>query len=448
MNPEIESKTETTAEAVLTVNKTMSENLVELETSQQHCSKYKKPTLILLGIIIFIISALLIYEGAYSILKHLSSSQGKAFAFEEEDFDSMSAGDASVIDAINTLGNDDLEEKNDLLKKDFDNNHSLLGQATSTIENSDIQYVILSFDGSRSINMWNMTRQFSKDMVAKGIPVHFTYFINPIYLVTKAKAMEVYQPPRHARGDSMIGYADSEEDVRQRVEQMNFAYREGNEIGSHAVGHFNGGGWSHDEWAQELGSFDSMLSDVQKNNPDVAIPPMAFNLSERVGFRAPELGVNGNLYNVLSEKKYLYDASGIRMPTKYPTKDKNGVWHIGLGIVKMKETQPSGAVDYKNVLSMDYNFWMTQSHVKNVATKGTPLWNSYFDEMKGAYMDYFNNNYKGNHAPVVIGHHFSLWNDGVYWEAMKSFAEEVCGKPKVKCTTFKDYVDHLNSQVK
>ena len=137
------------------------------------------------------------------------------------------------------------------------------------------------------------------------------------------------------------------------------------------------------------------------------------------------------------------------MPNKYPVKDKDGIWHIGLGIIKMNDLHAvSPTKKVRNVLSMDYNFWMIQSGAKDVAKKGTPLWNDFFAEVKNAYIGYFNGNYNGNHAPVVIGHHFSSWNDGVYWEAEKAFAEEVCGKPKVKCVTFKEYVNYLNSKSK
>jgi len=379
-------------------------------------------------------------------------------ASSNDESDSISPGDANVLSVVDGIGNG----INNILggKEVFDGknkgNSVLLDQSTSTssttsVAKLDTQYVIISFDGSRSIPMWNETRQFAKDMAAKGKPVHFTYFINPIYLITKDVAKKVYQPPTAKMGDSLIGYADSEQDVKNRVEQINLAYSEGNEIGSHDVGHFNGSKWSEDQWLQESNSFDSIIANVQKNNPDVSIQPWVSGLQNFVGFRAPELGVNSSLYKALSLKKYLYDASGIRMPNKYPVKDKDGIWHIGLGIIKMKDLTPDGLVGAgkpRYVLSMDYNFWMLQSKVKNVATKGTPLWNTYFAEMKDSYLNYFNNNYEGNHAPVVIGHHFSAWNDGVYWEVLKSFAEDVCGKPKVKCVTFKEYTDYLNSTSK
>jgi peptidoglycan/xylan/chitin deacetylase (PgdA/CDA1 family) len=407
-------------------------------------SRFKDLVVIVLGIIVFvIISSLLIYEGGKALNKNYSSF----FSPISNEIDSISSGDASVVGVVNKINNL-INDKDKAVDLPVASTSIVL--ATSTVINSDIQYVILSFDGSRSLPMWNETRQFAKDMIAKGKPVHFTYFINPIYLITRDAAQKNYLPPREKMGASLIGYANNGQDVKNRVEQINLAYTEGHEIGSHNVGHFNGSKWSQDEWVQESNSFDSIIANVQKNNPDVVIPPWTFGLSQFIGFRAPELGVNNNLYKALSQKKYLYDTSGMRMPNKYPVKDKEGVWHIGLGIIKMKDLHSNTSLknNSRYVLSMDYNFWMAQSNVKNVAKKGTPLWNAYFSEMKDAYLDYFNNNYEGNHAPVVIGHHFSAWNDGVYWKVMKSFAEDVCGKPKVKCVTFREYVDYLNSAVK
>ena len=59
-------------------------------------------------------------------------------------------------------------------------------------------------------------------------------------------------------------------------------------------------------------------------------------------------------------------------------------------------------------------------------------------------MKYFAEHYSTNRAPIFIGHHFSQWNDGVYWSVMQDFAREVCGKPEVKCVTFKELANYLN----
>jgi peptidoglycan/xylan/chitin deacetylase (PgdA/CDA1 family) len=424
-------------------------------TSKQY-SRLATLTIGVIGILFFVaVTSFVIYGVGNFIIAWLGNNKT---AFSLSEMDSISAGDANILSVVQSFvgksPSTDIASTSTAILNTTPLNVST-STSSSSLPYSDIQYVIFSLDGSRSINMWNETRQFSKDMELKGKPIHFTYFINPIYLITREMAKGAYFPPRESPGKSLIGYGNNGYDIKQRVEQINSAFLEGHEIGSHNVGHFNGSRWSKDEWLQEFNSFDSVIANVQKNNKDIVIPPWSFNSSDIVGFRAPELGVNSSMYKALAEKKYLYDSSGMGMPSKYPVKDQNGIWHIGLGIIKVKNlhssiSNPKSQKAGKNyyVLSMDYNFWMYQSNVRNVAKKGTPLWNSFFSEMKDAYLNYFNSNYEGNHAPVVIGHHFSTWNDGVYWEVMKSFAEDVCGKPKVKCVTFKEYVNYLNSVAK
>ena len=341
---------------------------VNKENSNFKYLKFKYISLIILGTIIFvIISSLIIYESGNLLSRYFAKNNVSQNTSFNDEYDSISKGDLNIFSTVDSLGhkiNGALNDKGDFYDKSKKDS-VLLELSTSTASTtvatkSDIQYVIISFDGSRSLPMWNNTRQFAKDMAVKGKPVHFTYFINPIYLITKNVARKVYQPPSAKMGDSLIGYADSEQDVKNRVEQINLAYAEGNEIGSHNVGHFNGSRWSLDQWLQESNSFDSIVANVQKNNPDVSIQPWNTGLLNFVGFRAPELGVNSALYKALANKKYLYDSSGMRAANKYPVKDKDGIWHIGLGIIKMKDLQvgssatiSGGRVHY--VLSMDYN---------------------------------------------------------------------------------------------
>ena len=59
-------------------------------------------------------------------------------------------------------------------------------------------------------------------------------------------------------------------------------------------------------------------------------------------------------------------------------------------------------------------------------------------------MNYFNNNYYGNRAPVHIGHHFSNWMSGAYYETFFEFAKAVCSKPEVKCVTYQELVQYMN----
>ena len=45
----------------------------------------------------------------------------------------------------------------------------------------------------------------------------------------------------------------------------------------------------------------------------------------------------------------------------------------------------------------------------------------------------------------MIAGHFAKWNDGVYWEAMKAFASEVCGRADVRCVSYRELVNYMNA---
>lgn len=96
----------------------------------------------------------------------------------------------------------------------------------------------------------------------------------------------------------------------------------------------------------------------------------------------------------------------------------------------------------KKTLSMDYNFYFADSKAQpDPANKAR-----YKKQMLETYLQYFDGNYNGNRAPIHIGHHFSLWNGGAYWEAMQEFALAVCGRPEVKCVTYTELADFMDTR--
>ncbi len=300
------------------------------------------------------------------------------------------------------------------------------------------QYVVLSFDGGKSSDMLDETLAFQKEMAGKNKLLYFTYFINAAYFLSNHKKA-LYQAPYHKPGVSNIGFSDSVPDITRRVRTFNEAVKRGNEVGSHTVGHFVGTSWTYQDWKQEFNSFFAILFGVQQNMLPLAVEPWLIAPKQIKGFRAPTLGVNENMYQVLGDFSFRYDSSGIGPAGNWPVKDAYGIWRIPLGIIHVGP--------HKNpVLAMDYNLWVYQSKARNTVKKGTALWLRYFGEVLKAYRNYFYGNYNGSRAPIVIGNHFTKYNDGLYWEAMKAFAEEVCGKPYVRCTTFSKFVDYLDTK--
>ena len=137
------------------------------------------------------------------------------------------------------------------------------------------QFVLFSFDGSESLDMLNETLAFEQKMQTETKPIHFTYFINAAYFLTQYTA-SVYQAPEGPRGVSRIGFSNSTHDIALRVQGFNAAFRAGNEIGSHSVGHFTGALWTYDQWKQEFDSFTTIMANVQKNNPSEKIDAPVF----------------------------------------------------------------------------------------------------------------------------------------------------------------------------
>jgi hypothetical protein len=308
------------------------------------------------------------------------------------------------------------------------------------------QFVVFSFDGSKSQEMWESTRAFAQQMNAEKKPIHFTYFISGVYFTTDTDA-KVYTPPGHVPGHSDIGFADSVEDIALRVKNINGALAEGHEIGSHANGHFDGTHWTRQEWNQEFDQFNSLIFNWKKRYASQAGNAEDLHITAKhvTGFRAPLLAHNDAMFEVLAAHNYRYDSSSeidpnlpTQLPKGWPVKEQHGIWLIPLSNVPLAGTRST-------ILAMDYNFFVTQTGGRDYAGRGTALWQRLHDQMYNSYLGYFNNSYAGERAPLIIGHHFSTWNSGVYWQAMQDVAREVCGKPDVYCVTFQELVQYLDT---
>jgi peptidoglycan/xylan/chitin deacetylase (PgdA/CDA1 family) len=332
------------------------------------------------------------------------------------------------------------------------------------------QYVLLAFDGSYRDSTWKYLRKFTKDQKAQNsVDVHFTFFLNPVYLLERSLGLQVYHPP-HGNHGSAIGWGDNQADIAQRLDNMNGAYAEGHEMGSHAVGHFDGGKWSAAEWNSELTQFFSILDNVFSLNN--LRPKNQEGLAFRkniVGFRAPLLAYSLGLYQTLPQFGIKYDTSQqADGPGYWPEMRRDsGTWNFPLARIAIPGTA-------KHYPTMDYNFCANDS-IELLRSNPDLINYSGPDPMTGkilsnrgksaclpvlppeekefiknrtiqAYMAYFNSNYYGDRAPVSIGHHFSPWMSGAYFEAMMYIADTVCKKPEVKCVTYHELMKFMNDK--
>ena len=286
--------------------------------------------------------------------------------------------------------------------------------------------------------MWKDTISFADNMNASGTPLHFTYFINSAYFLAPENKVKYISPERGV-GSSAIGFAEGLDSINERVIEVNTAFVKGHEIASHTAGHWQGGSWTVEKWRQELNSFKDLLFNFALNNPQKTFDQtLKFNVQEIKGFRAPDLDINDNMYKALSEEGFKYDSSEVSLNGDWPSRDKYGIWHIPISTFTFPEL-------HKRIIAVDYSIWVNQTDGKDILKKGTGAWNAGLKTVLDGYENHFDKVYNSNRAPIVIDDHFSTWNDGLYWEAIKGFAREECGKPNVRCVTFSDLVNYMET---
>jgi hypothetical protein len=184
-----------------------------------------------------------------------------------------------------------------------------------------------------------------------GDRVHFTFFVSGINFIADGKR-NLYEGPHQRRGYSRISFGGSPEEVRRRVEYVNDLYRNGHEIASHAVGHFNGAAWTSGDWDKEFRAFGDIVNNVGPNNA-LADSRLAFSGSDVIGFRAPYLAKGPGLYGALKAHGFRYDTSGVGHADAWPAR-VDGIWRFNLAMLRIQGTG-------KGTLSMDYNFFVAQS---------------------------------------------------------------------------------------
>lgn len=312
------------------------------------------------------------------------------------------------------------------------------------------QFVLFSFDGSRTLPVIQYALDFASDMRARGKPLHFTFYVNAAHFLNDEAAARLGVR-------TQVYYGGTPDMVEKRIALFKRALSEGHEMASHAVGHDDGSYWSEARWAEEFDRFAGIMRQAEALNTDGRAPAIyrdeqdgrarpesrpaqTFAPSTFAGFRAPELGMSAELYPALAKAGFRYDSSGVGLPDVWPQKNAYGTWLIPLPTLSFGPAR-------QPVLSMDYSIWMHQSGARDVAKRGDELWSAYFHETMDAYRRYFRSNYEGNRAPVMIANHlYTDWNDEVYWEALKELAEEVCGLPDVACASYRELVDHMDKK--
>jgi hypothetical protein len=318
------------------------------------------------------------------------------------------------------------------------------------------QYVCISFDGSGSFNFWQQTlrfaEEFNKKFKKQAKTLHFTYFISGIHFMpTTHRAL--YQTYRYVKGrrqkvqgQAAIRFGGKPEWIKKRIEMMFQSIREGHEIGSHVVGHFDSKAWDAFQWDEEFRQFNAIMYPIfqLKQMPQPHRWDHGKLLASEmgiVGFRAPYLNTNQHLWPVMRKHGFRYDASGLRRKHLWPYKNKDGIWRFLLAPLTIVG---SG----KPTLSMDWNFFIADTNSKYDPSPQNRR--RYTQQMLETYRRYFAHNYNGNRSPIHIGHHLVNINGNAYHYALQRFIHEVCHLPEVHCSIYKDllkYVESLSPEI-
>ena len=302
------------------------------------------------------------------------------------------------------------------------------------------QFIIVSFDGVG----WHEKWQHWFD-VAKQVPFHFTGFLSGTYMLSDQTKM-AYQGPGHSPGKSSISW-NSATDLPVEIQDLNQAYAEGNEIGTHFNGHFcagaepSGNQWTTADWNDELDQFYSMVQNVKANNPGVQMDDLAFDPKQEVrGERTPCLeGKAEELFPALVQHGITYDSSFTKTGISWPKQSQQyKIWQFGMATFPIHGTG-------KQQITMDYNFYYTQ---RQASSDGVTPAESAADseQVYQTYNDMFNATWNGNRAPLVLGNHFNAWNNNAYEDALTKFVLEKCGQPEVQCVPFRDVLAWMSVQ--
>lgn len=163
--------------------------------------------------------------------------------------------------------------------------------------------------------MWKRTTDF-----AELENIKFTYFISGVYFLSNADAT-FYDGPRVRPGRSAIGFGKEPSQVTARNSWVQAAFNAGHEMASHANGHYDGTPWSLSEWSDELRQFESILFWSQQKYGGASTENWQNGvLNNIIGFRAPLLGRNEDMFKALLVNGYTYDTSRVRAANHWPKK--------------------------------------------------------------------------------------------------------------------------------
>jgi len=310
---------------------------------------------------------------------------------------------------------------------------AIVSAAPAAAQEKPKQLVMISFDGAGPNALWQRSRD-----LARRNHAHFSYFLSCTLVIDRANA-KIYQGPHQKPGKSNIGFAQTAEEARERLDHIWQAHMEGHDISSHTCGHFDGKDWSAADWTAEFKTFRDMLGNgwTRLGVPDQEPSGWKDFVRDDIrGFRAPYFSTSPGLVEAEKAAGMQYDAS---LVTKGPALPQNEQGLIRFGLPLIPEG-PSG----RPIIAMDYNLYIRHSKgVEDAARSG-----EFEERAYAAFRAAFDKQYDGDRIPLQIGLHFVEMNNGAYWRAMERLVGEVCGREDVACVSYSEAIAMLKERMK
>jgi hypothetical protein len=291
------------------------------------------------------------------------------------------------------------------------------------------QFVLFSFDGAGSHAHWQRVLP-----LARRVNAHVTGFLSGIYLLPDHLRGE-YEGPGHGRGRASISFGGTDTAVATRIADLNAAYRQGHEIGTHFNGHFcagnepSGGHWSRADWTSELDQFFTIVRGAAAKG--LTVPENTLK-----GGRLPCLeGAPDAFLPVMRDRAMTYDTSITTEGIAWPER-REGVWEFWVPVVRVP------ALSGKKVIMMDYNLWYSLNGAEEEPGRDAEFTAVTLDTYRAAYQAAYNT----NRAPLTVGNHFNDWSGGAFSRATEQFMNEVCVRPQTVCATYTEVITWMTMQ--
>ncbi|WP_240970497.1 polysaccharide deacetylase family protein [Actinacidiphila epipremni] len=333
------------------------------------------------------------------------------------------------------------------------------------------QFVVFSWDGAvqDDRHLMSYIREFGERDGAA-----MTYFVSGTSLLPAGR-QDLYAAPRHPRGTSDTGLPADRGVVADTVREMRLAWADGSEIGTNFNAHFCGadggaadaagdaagdsggsaasgdstgtadsadsasGTWTADEWAGEIRQARDFTQQWKTDTGLTGLDPLPFDYAKGVvGGRPPCLSDPAGLPAAAKAAGFRYLADPTAQPQVWPSQ-VDGLWHFP------EQEVPVPGRDVETPAS-DQGFLSVQSGTPATGAQDPEQNAAWSRQMHDGLIAGFQRAYDGNRAPLVVAGHLESWNGSAYLKAVEDTVREVCGKPDVRCVSFKQLADWLDLQ--